>query len=76
MAKSNLPKIRTLDNSKVSEDDCEAEDLGMSSDSVDDLADFVLCRRGKDYSSWMKTRLEHRKWRCRLAASVVAECNR
>lgn len=67
----------TMDNSKDTEDDCEAEedndtvsgrnfleDLGVSSDSVDDLADFVVCKRGKDYSSWMKMRLKYRKWKC------------
>eukprot|EP00268_Persea_americana_P049907 TRINITY_DN5391_c0_g1_i4.p1 TRINITY_DN5391_c0_g1~~TRINITY_DN5391_c0_g1_i4.p1 ORF type:complete len:797 (-),score=127.96 TRINITY_DN5391_c0_g1_i4:140-2281(-) len=67
----------TLDNPKDTEDDCEEEedidtvsgrnfleDLGMSSDSIDDLADFVVCKRGKDYSSWMKMRLKYRKWKC------------
>lgn len=29
----------------------------------DDLADFVVCKQGKDYSSWLKNRRRFRKWR-------------
>lgn len=29
----------------------------------DDLADFVVCKQGKDYSSWLKNRQRFRKWR-------------
>ncbi|KAJ8531044.1 hypothetical protein K7X08_025775 [Anisodus acutangulus] len=30
----------------------------------DDLADFVECKKGKDYSSWLKNRQEYRKLKC------------
>ncbi|XP_060197950.1 uncharacterized protein LOC132626925 isoform X2 [Lycium barbarum] len=30
----------------------------------DDLADFVECKKGKDYSSWLKNRQQYRKLKC------------
>lgn len=30
----------------------------------DDLADFIECKKGKDYSSWLKHRQEYRKLKC------------
>ncbi|KAM3305968.1 hypothetical protein P3S67_012837 [Capsicum chacoense] len=30
----------------------------------DDLADFIECKQGKDYSSWLKHRQEYRKLKC------------
>lgn len=30
----------------------------------DDLADFIECKSGKDYWSWMKQREMYRKWKC------------
>lgn len=36
--------------------------LGSSSYD-DDIADFVECKRGKDYLQWMKNRQKYRKWK-------------
>ncbi|KAJ0085136.1 hypothetical protein Patl1_07186 [Pistacia atlantica] len=30
----------------------------------DDLADFIECKRGKDYNVWLKDRQKFRKWKC------------
>ncbi|KAL4182358.1 hypothetical protein AMTRI_Chr12g275570 [Amborella trichopoda] len=30
----------------------------------DDLNDFIVCKPGKDYSSWLKHRKRYREWRC------------
>lgn len=29
----------------------------------DDLASFIECKHGKDYSDWLKNREKYRKWR-------------
>ena len=29
----------------------------------DDLADFIECKRGKDYHIWLKDKQRHRKWK-------------
>ena len=42
--------------------DCILEGPSKTSD-CDDLADFVKCKPGKDYSSWLKDKETHRKWR-------------
>ncbi|KAL2513304.1 hypothetical protein Adt_18904 [Abeliophyllum distichum] len=34
----------------------------------DDLADFVECKQGKDYSAWLKNRYRYRKWKCEKMA--------
>ncbi|XP_077218393.1 2-isopropylmalate synthase isoform X2 [Tasmannia lanceolata] len=39
----------------------------------EDLADFVVCKRGKDYSSWLKKRESYRKWKCEKLAVVRLE---
>ncbi|KAK4341123.1 hypothetical protein RND71_039624 [Anisodus tanguticus] len=40
----------------------------------DDLADFVECKKGKDYSSWLKNRQEYRKLKCdKMALLRLAE---
>lgn len=41
---------------------CLLEDREKSSD-IDDLADFIECKQGKDYSGWLKNRLRYRKWK-------------
>ncbi|KAJ7949693.1 2-isopropylmalate synthase [Quillaja saponaria] len=33
------------------------------SSDYDDIIDFIDCKRGKDYSSWLKDRQKYRKWR-------------
>ncbi|KAJ4963011.1 hypothetical protein NE237_022950 [Protea cynaroides] len=30
---------------------------------IDDLADFIECKQGKDYSKWLKNREKYRKWK-------------
>ncbi|KAL3638704.1 hypothetical protein CASFOL_016611 [Castilleja foliolosa] len=35
---------------------------------VDDLVDFVECKQGKDYSTWLKNRDRFRKWRFEKSA--------
>ncbi|XP_042504319.1 uncharacterized protein LOC122081314 isoform X3 [Macadamia integrifolia] len=30
---------------------------------IDDLADFIECKQGKDYSKWLKGREKYRKWK-------------
>ncbi|TYK00422.1 uncharacterized protein E5676_scaffold169G00230 [Cucumis melo var. makuwa] len=35
----------------------------LGSSSHDDIVDFVECKRGKDYSQWMKNRQKYRKWK-------------
>lgn len=38
--------------------------LGMENVSnFDDLVDFVECKQGKNYSSWLKNRQRYRRWR-------------
>ncbi|KAK9270531.1 hypothetical protein L1049_026112 [Liquidambar formosana] len=34
----------------------------------DDLSNFVECKRGKDYSCWLKDRQRFRKWKCEKMA--------
>lgn len=38
----------------------------MKSSDVEDLADFIVCEPGKDYSDWLKGRERFRsqKWKC------------
>ncbi|KAA8538662.1 hypothetical protein F0562_028270 [Nyssa sinensis] len=33
------------------------------SPDIDDLADFIECKQGKDYSGWLKDRQKYRKWK-------------
>lgn len=33
------------------------------SSSIDDLAEFIECKQGKDYSGWLKDRQKYRKWK-------------
>lgn len=30
---------------------------------LDDLADFIECKAGKDYSNWLRDRRRYRKWK-------------
>lgn len=41
---------------------CVIKKSGIVSD-FDELADFVECKQGKDYSSWLKDREKYRKWK-------------
>ncbi|CAK9177567.1 unnamed protein product, partial [Ilex paraguariensis] len=34
----------------------------------DDLADFIKCKKGKDYFCWLKERQKYRKWKCEKLA--------
>ncbi|XP_021911681.1 uncharacterized protein LOC110825527 [Carica papaya] len=34
----------------------------LKSSEIDDLADFIECKRGKDYSGWLKGRQKFRQW--------------
>lgn len=31
---------------------------------LDDLADFIECKEGKDYTRWLSDRKRYRKWKC------------
>lgn len=31
---------------------------------LDDLAGFIECKEGKDYSNWLRDRKRYRKWKC------------
>jgi len=46
---------------------CRLENRGKPSD-FDDLADFIECKRGKDYNGWLKDRQKYRKWKCEKMA--------
>ncbi|KAL6961989.1 hypothetical protein U1Q18_036946 [Sarracenia purpurea var. burkii] len=37
---------------------------GEKTFDLDDLADFIECKKGKDYSGWLKGRQKYRKWKC------------
>ncbi|PON85033.1 2-isopropylmalate synthase [Trema orientale] len=41
---------------------------GSETRYCDDLADFVECKRGKDYSSWLKDRERYRRWKSQKMA--------
>ncbi|XP_027149703.1 uncharacterized protein LOC113750003 isoform X1 [Coffea eugenioides] len=41
---------------------CVIKNSQMVSD-FDELADFIECKNGKDYSSWLKDREQYRKWK-------------
>ncbi|KAF8411882.1 hypothetical protein HHK36_004440 [Tetracentron sinense] len=64
----------------VQEDTCDGEIFikcikerhGKQSD-FDDLADFIECKQGKDYSSWLKDRQKYRKWKCEKMTVVRKE---
>ncbi|XP_047962585.1 uncharacterized protein LOC125207336 [Salvia hispanica] len=38
------------------------------SEGLDDLVDFIECKQGKDYTSWLKNRERFRKWRSEKTA--------
>ncbi|CAN8255179.1 unnamed protein product [Cochlearia groenlandica] len=44
---------------------CLGEKSGVKSSDVEDLADFIACEPGKDYSEWLKTRerFRNQKWK-------------
>lgn len=42
----------------------------------DDLADFIECKRGKDYSAWLEKRARFRKWKYRRMSSIKHEVRR
>lgn len=37
--------------------------LGHKTEDTDDLADFIDCTEGKDYSVWLKNREKFREWK-------------
>ncbi|KAI3464354.1 hypothetical protein Pfo_021017 [Paulownia fortunei] len=37
--------------------------MGDNISNFDDLASFVECKQGKDYSAWLKNRQRYRRWR-------------
>lgn len=37
----------------------------------DDLADFIECKEGKDYSTWLKDREKYRKWKYEKRAALM-----
>ncbi|CAI9755953.1 unnamed protein product [Fraxinus pennsylvanica] len=41
---------------------------GEKMSDFDDLADFVECKQGKDYSNWLRNRYRYRKWKCEKMA--------
>ncbi|XAR57459.1 hypothetical protein NMG60_11025612 [Bertholletia excelsa] len=47
--------------------DCILENSQNTSD-FDDLTDFIECKKGKDYSDWLKDREKYRKWKCEKKA--------
>uniref|UniRef100_A0A7N0UAY1 DUF7812 domain-containing protein n=2 Tax=Kalanchoe fedtschenkoi TaxID=63787 RepID=A0A7N0UAY1_KALFE len=46
---------------------CVFENSSKPSD-VEDLSDFIECKRGKNYSKWLKEREKYRKWRVQKLA--------
>lgn len=41
---------------------CRQKNIDRVSD-FDDLAQFIECKKGKDYSSWLRGREKFRKWK-------------
>lgn len=39
------------------------QDSSQSSSDIDDLADFIECKPGKDYSAWLNNRKFFRIWK-------------
>lgn len=37
---------------------------------LEDLADFIVCKPGKEYSSWLKDRERYRSWKVKKDAVV------
>ncbi|XP_021292436.1 uncharacterized protein LOC110422749 [Herrania umbratica] len=48
---------------------CISEGSRNSSD-IDDLADFIECKRGKDYSEWLRSREKFRRWKAEKMANL------
>ncbi|XP_038891042.1 uncharacterized protein LOC120080460 [Benincasa hispida] len=61
---SNSEEESNMDVEKA-EETCSGEVFlkCLGSSSHDDIADFVECKRGKDYLQWMKNRTKYRKWK-------------
>ncbi|ONK61659.1 uncharacterized protein A4U43_C08F32250 [Asparagus officinalis] len=38
--------------------------------NVEDLVDFIECKNGKDYSSWLENRARFRKWKYKRVSSI------
>lgn len=43
---------------------------GSKKSDLDDLADFIVCKPGKEYSSWLKDREKYRSWKVKKEAVV------
>ena len=41
---------------------------GSNTHDCDDLAEFIECKQGKDYSSWLKDRERYRQWKSQKVA--------
>ena len=50
--------------------DCLFKGSRHSSDDYADLVDFIECEKGKDYSSYLRNRDRHRKWKYAKRASL------
>ncbi|XP_058078047.1 uncharacterized protein LOC131226270 [Magnolia sinica] len=59
------------------DDTCNGETFlkcfSAPSDYDADLADFIICKRGKDYSSWLKQKERFRTWKFRARAVMLRE---
>lgn len=58
----NLNAVATVGNTKKTCDGVKYLRCIGENSSVDDLADFIECKEGKDYSAWLKNRDKYRKW--------------
>lgn len=81
---SSSQNVSTLNHVKESTDGVEEEETvetcngeiflncvlegSQKSTEYDDLADFIECKQGKDYSGWLKDREKYRKWKCQKMA--------
>ncbi|KAK1403687.1 hypothetical protein POM88_003292 [Heracleum sosnowskyi] len=69
----NLNDVATVDITKKT---CNGVNylrcIGEKS-SVDDLADFIECKEGKDYSAWLKDRDTYRKWKYEKQAALTVK---
>ncbi|KAL7263555.1 hypothetical protein ACSBR1_001670 [Camellia fascicularis] len=71
--KDNMQCVVSIEEEK--EETCNGEiylkcilKTGEKQSEFDDLVDFVECKRGKDYSDWLKDRQRYRKWKCEKMA--------
>lgn len=55
---------------------CMAEQSNMRSSDVEELADFIACDPGKDYSDWLKGRERFRQQRWKAGKIAVQRWNK